>query len=166
MVFLADSNFFISAYRKHYPMDIAVNYWLRVRDLAHNGTLISIDKVKNEIYKNEDELKQWCVNNLPKDFFKDTIPSVTSGNYGMVCSWATHPNNNYKIKAIDEFLHSDEADAFLIAYAMLDVNNYTIVTNEVSSGALKKVKIPEPCNHFNVRFIEPMELFRMNSIQF
>ncbi len=67
----------------------------------------------------------------------------------------------YNQNAINEFLDADEADAFLVAYSLADVNNRCIVTYEVSDVNRKnKVKIPEPCNAFNVRFLNTTEMLR------
>ena len=68
-VYVIDSNFFIEAHRTSYPLDVASSFWNKVKQLADDGKIISIDKVKKEIYKNEDALKQWCVANLPRGFF-------------------------------------------------------------------------------------------------
>lgn len=45
-VFVVDSNFFIQAHRHTYPLDVVRSYWDKVKDLAQDGTIISIDKVK------------------------------------------------------------------------------------------------------------------------
>ena len=70
--FLVDSNFFIQAHRAIYPLDVAPSFWNKVKQLAANGNIISLDKVKNEIYQNEDDLKSWCENNLPDNFFQNS----------------------------------------------------------------------------------------------
>ncbi len=57
-VFLVDANFFIQAHRAIYPLDVATSFWKKVKYIADNGTIISLDKVKNEIYRNEDDLKE------------------------------------------------------------------------------------------------------------
>lgn len=75
-VYVVDSNFFIQAHRTNYPFDVAISFWNKIIELAENGIIISIDKVKNEIFKNDDELKQWCEINLPDDFFKDTTTII------------------------------------------------------------------------------------------
>jgi len=59
-VYVVDSNFFIQAHRASYPLDVATSFWNKVIQLAEEGKIVSIDKVKNEIFKNEDDLKQWC----------------------------------------------------------------------------------------------------------
>jgi hypothetical protein len=45
-VYVLDSNFFIQAHRFHYPIDVAAGFWNKVRQLAEEGRVISIDKVK------------------------------------------------------------------------------------------------------------------------
>jgi hypothetical protein len=59
-IFVVDSIFFIQAHRMVYPLDVVVSFWEVLRKLANDGFIISIDKVKNEIYQNNDELKLWC----------------------------------------------------------------------------------------------------------
>jgi Domain of unknown function (DUF4411) len=87
--------------------------------LADSGKIISIDKVKNEIYKNDDELKRWCLANLPQDFFKDTTTIITE--YSQVAIWAASKSNHYFPNAIAEFLDADEADAWLVSFALNDL---------------------------------------------
>ena len=61
--YIVDSNFFIQAHRSIYPLDVVQSFWVKVNELSRNGTIVSIDKVKKEIYDNsshEDELKIWC----------------------------------------------------------------------------------------------------------
>lgn len=85
--FVLDTNFFIEAHRQYYPMDIVPGFWLKVRELADNGTIVSIDKVRDELTLNKDLLSQWCEDNLPQRFFKDT--SVVISEYVAVSQWAT-----------------------------------------------------------------------------
>ncbi len=59
-VYVLDSNFFIQAHRANYPLDVALSFWSKVKQLAEEGKIISIDKVKKEIFDHEDELKHWC----------------------------------------------------------------------------------------------------------
>ncbi len=45
-VYVVDSNFFIQAHRATYPLDIAFSFWKKVKQLAEEGKIISIDKIK------------------------------------------------------------------------------------------------------------------------
>jgi len=158
-VYVLDSNFFIQAHRVSYPLDIAFSFWNKVKQLAEQGRIISIDKVKNELYDKNDELESWCKNNLPEDFFKDSSHVMTA--YGQVSSWAISKNSHYLPNALNEFLDADEADAFLISYALTDNSNRIIVTHETSNPNQKnKIKIPEPCNALGVSFCSTMDMFR------
>jgi hypothetical protein len=124
------------------------------------GTIISIDKVKNEIYKNEDDLKGWCGTNLPNDFFKDSTEAVTE--HGQVASWAYSRRLHYTAGAVTEFLSVDEADAWLVAYGLALPTGRTVVTYEKSDPRRKnKIKIPEACNHFGVPFLDTVSMLRV-----
>lgn len=60
-LYILDSNFFIQAHRAYYPLDVIQSFWTKINQLADDGVIKSIDKVKNEIYSNashEDELKK------------------------------------------------------------------------------------------------------------
>lgn len=158
-VYVLDSNFFIQAHRASYPLDVAFSFWNKVKQLAGDGKIISIDKVKQEIYQNEDALKNWCVANLPRDFFKDTAPVM--GAYGQVAAWAASRSNHYLPNALAEFLHADEADAYMIAFVLADTTNRIVVTQEISEpNRRNKVKIPEACIALNVRYVNVIDMFR------
>ncbi len=55
-LYVLDTNFFIQAHRAFYPLDIAKSFWNTITELAADEKIISIDKVKAEIDKNDDEL--------------------------------------------------------------------------------------------------------------
>ena len=158
--FIVDSNFFIQAHRSIYPLDIAQSFWTKIKNLANNGTILSIDKVKKEIYDNsshEDKLKIWCKANLPNGFFIDT--DTVLQNYITIVNWTKSMSHHYTTNAIQEFLETDLADPWLIAFAMS--NNWTIVTYERSEPNRKnRIKIPEVCNQFNVRYVNTIEMLR------
>ena len=157
--FIVDSNFFIQAHRSIYPLDVVQSFWLKVKSLSQKGTIVSIDKVKKEIFDNsshEDELKLWCEANLPNDFFINTDPVLN--NYVLIKRWIAKPNH-YNVGAIEEFLETGLADPCLVAFAMS--NDWTIVTYEKSEPNRKnKIKIPEVCTQFKVRYINTIEMFR------
>ena len=158
-VYVIDSNFFIQAHRDTYPLNVAFSFWNKVKQLAVEGKIISIDKVKDEIYDKNDALETWCIENLPEDFFKDT--SGIMNEYIQVTGQTVSRASHYLPAAINEFLASDEADAFIIAYVLADKSNRTLVTQEVSEPNRKsKIKIPEPWNALGIRYIKVMEMFR------
>ncbi len=120
--------------------------------------ICSIDKVKNELFRNEDALKTWCEENLPGDFFKESENSLSE--YAQVVNWAyAKLDNPYSQSALDIFMDAEEADAFLVAFAKK--NTLQVVTNETSAPDSKRnVKLPDACQAFNVRSLLPVQLFR------
>ncbi len=158
-VYVVDSNFFIQAHRVNYPLDVAFSFWNKVKKLAEEGKIISIDKVKNEIFNKNDALEEWCKSNLPEDFFKDSTQVMDS--YSQVSTWAISKSDHYMQNALNEFLDADEADAFIVAYALADPDNRIIVTQEISEPNRKnKVKIPDACDALHVHFVNTMDMFR------
>ncbi|MEM8523051.1 MAG: DUF4411 family protein [Bacteroidota bacterium] len=162
-IFLVDSNFFIQAHRAHYPLDVVPSFWKKILQLATEGKLVSIDKVKAEIYQNKDALKDWCQDNLPNDFFKSSDISLTE--YAQIANWANSRSNHYKPTALAEFLHADEADAWLVAYALNQ--NIPLITHEKSEpNSKKKIKIPDVCIPFGVDYCTTIDMFRRLEEQF
>lgn len=162
--YVLDSNFFIQSHRFSNPLDISLSFWSKIEKLAHSGPIISIDKVREEIYSSEDELTEWCKNHLPDDFFKDSVSLVDE--YAQVASWAaTH--EQYNSGAKEDFLSVNNADAFLVTYGLGDPSNRVIVTQEKSApDSKKRILLPDACNHFGIRNINMLALFRELGITF
>ncbi|WP_069659706.1 DUF4411 family protein [Arcticibacter eurypsychrophilus] len=156
--FILDSNFFIQAHRMHYPMDVVPGFWLKVKELATEGKIVSIDKVKDEIHLNKDELTLWCNANLSNDFFKNT--DLIIEQYIVVSNWAHSKSTHYNSAALNEFLDANEADAWLIAYSL--ANGGKIVTHETSEPNRKsKLKIPDVCSPLGIQCVNTIEMFRV-----
>jgi Domain of unknown function (DUF4411) len=160
--YLLDANFFIEAHRKSYPLDVFPSYWDKIKMLATDGYICSLDKVKAELYKNNDALKTWCNMHLPDNFFKNSDEAIL--DYAQVVNWAysklSHP---YTQSALDLFMQADEADAFLVAFAKK--HQLVLVTNEISApDSRKNIKIPDACLPFGVHSIPPIQMLRDLSI--
>lgn len=163
--YVVDTNFFIQAHRSSYPLDIAQSFWRKVKELADDEKIISIDKVRDEIFENEDELTEWVNNNIPGLFFKDTRDETIIAEYRKVAQWAESRSDHYYRRAIDEFLEYDKADTWLIAYCMATGDE--IVTQEVSDSNRKnRIKIPDVCNDFRIQYLNMMAMFRKLGVRF
>lgn len=164
--YILDTNFFIQAHRSTYPLDVFQSFWVKIKALSENGILVSIDKVRKEIFEkssHEDELRKWCESNLSENFFISTGSYLE--NYIAIVKWTHSMSYHYTPNAIQEFLETDLADPWLIAFAMS--NKGTIVTYEKSQPERQnRIKIPEVCNQFNVRYIDPIQMFRELKEQF
>ncbi|MEJ5352651.1 MAG: DUF4411 family protein [Melioribacteraceae bacterium] len=123
--------------------------------------IISIDKVRDEIFKNDDELKKWIEENIPDDFFKSTKTEHVIAEYKKLVQWANSRSAHYIPYAINEFLKYENADAWIVAYALAINDNSQIVTQEKSEPNRKnKIKIPEVCDAFNIQYKNIVEMFR------
>ena len=160
-VYLIDSNILIQAHRKYYPFDVVPGFWNLLSELAHEGIVKSIDKVKIEVIDNSgdgDLLKDWCIANLPEDFFIDSSISIAS--YIDITTWANSGLHDYTSRALAKFLATDYADSWLTSMALFDAK-YIIVTEEISAPDIKReIKIPEVCNTFGIRYLNTIELLR------
>lgn len=144
MSYLLDTNIFIRC-KNDMPMDIFQGLWQRIVDLAQNGQIFSSVKVKEEIDKGNDELVQWCNDNLPKGFF---LPFDSHAEYASLMTWA---NGSAVFSAAAKQEFATVADAFLVATAA--AHNMKVVTFETSDPACKKrVKIPDACIALGVEY--------------
>ena len=165
MIYLVDSSCFMTASRVSYPIDIAVSFWDKIAGLAQNHAFYSIDKVEDEIKLNDDALTKWCEDNLPEDFFISTETEDVYKKYAELVNWAQ--NKGIKQTGVDKFIDASKADIYFVAFASLSLNNYTVVTEEVSAVASKKdIKLPDAYNAFGIRSINFMQMLRELKVQF
>jgi hypothetical protein len=161
-LFILDTNCFIQSHRITYPLDVFTTFWEKIKSLSYERKITSIDKVRDEIFKNDDELKEWIEKNLPEDFFQNTETQNIIDNYIRIAQWADSKKDHYHEKAIKDFLKDDNADAWLIAYALTINEDCIIVTQEKSEPNRKsKIKIPDVCIAFGLPYKNLIEMFRM-----
>ena len=166
MVYLIDANILITAHRTTHPLDIHLTFWDKFKEILNNPSIISIDKVKDEIYHFEDDLCSWCKENINKNFWKDSSISITE--YSEIQNWAS--NNEYMPSAIRDFADLKNADPFLVSYALNQIRkgiSTTIVSLEVSAPDSKKsIKLPDVCLEFDIPYINNNDLYRQLNISF
>lgn len=150
MKYILDTNIFVNALRITYPMDHFPSYWSYLLELFENETIYLSDEVKREIFKIEDELKDWIVDN------KEKITIISSSSNLDIIAFNTkimnyiQSNPQYKPAAKLDF--ASAADSWIIAQDFC--LGYTVVTNEKSSkDSQKKIYIPDICSEFGVRCI-------------
>ena len=159
MIYLIDSSCFMTASRVSNPIDIALSFWNKLAELAQNHTFYSIDKVKDEITLNDDELSKWCVANLPDDFFISTETVEVYQKYAELVNWAQ--NKSIKQTGVDKFIDDTKADIYFVAFASLSPSAYTVVTEETSAiNSKKDIKLPDACSAFGVRAINLVVLLK------
>lgn len=154
--YLLDANIFLNASKRHYPFDVVPSFWNTLKELADRGVIATIDRVKDELYTNTDELTQWCDQNMSDTFYQPAGNAIDE--YRQLIAWSI-AQPQYSQPARDQFAAVTNADAWLSAVALH--TNSVVVTEEVSSPESKKIiKLPDVCLAHQVRYLNTIELLR------
>jgi len=158
--YVLDTSLFTQAKRSYYAFDIARSFWQHLVKSANQGIITSIDKVYDEIERGKDDLYVWVQQNLPLQFFRDTDNSSdVLKNYQQLRIGWTSSNTQFLNNAKAEFAQYDEADAWIVAFALS--NRLTVVSQEIFNANIKrKILIPNVCYEFNVRHIDTFTFLR------
>lgn len=161
-MFVLDSSVFIEAHKRYYAFDIAPTFWKKLTEMAKDGKLCSIDRVRNELTKKDDELKQWIKNSFDS-YFHSTEDDKILIAYRELMDWSSS-NKQFNEEAKYEFAKADIADAWLIAYAM--VNKCVIVTEErLNINIQRRIPIPNVCKEFNIEYVNTFQMLRQLEIR-
>ena len=160
--YLLDSNIFIQSKNLHYRFSFCGNFWTLLLDMHDKDMVFTINAVKEELLKINDELSDW-VKASPQSMCLDQWDAIDDWaevtEYPRTCG---HPYQDY---ALEEFSNVAEADAWLIAYAKK--YGYTIVTNEVRNPDMrKKVPLYDIAEVFNVPCITLFDFLEKHSENF
>jgi hypothetical protein len=158
MAYLIDTDVFIRAKNLHYGFDFCPAFWEWLIEKNRAGVVFSIEKVGYEILEGDDELSEWA-EARGAEFF---VPpdSKTIGSLRAVSKWAT--GQNYKPTAVSTFLQL--ADYYLVAQAL--ASGWTVVTHEIPSPSIRKIKIPDACLGLGVTCMTPYEMLRRERARF
>ena len=142
----------------HYGFDFCPGFWDWIIHAHQNGKVFSIDKVQDEINIAEDELKRWAKKVDSKFFLRpdeNIFPALEK-----ISNWTN--SRNYDSAAVEMFLRS--TDCYLVAQAMMA--DLLVVTHEIPSISLKKIKIPNVCIGLQIKFVTPFEMLRRERVRF
>lgn len=114
--------------------------------------------------KGNDDLAAWAKNKFSFAFEKTKDDSDILINYSKLMKWANEQSQFYQL-AKDEFARVDNADAWVIAYAI--AKNVVVVTQEVlNKESKRKIPIPNVCDAFDIKSIDTFTLLRELNFQF
>lgn len=160
MAYLLDSNTFMTAARSYYSFDFGTRFWDFLVLEAQKNNIFSIDKVLDEIKKGNDKLKEWATQKFYSYFHSTKSESVLE-NYEKLMNWANSCSDDYSKRAIDEFMKEDNADPWLIAYALSVKTTSEIVTFELYNDKIQsKIPLPNVCEQFNVQYCNLFAMMR------
>lgn len=166
--YLIDSNILITPHRSYYPFDFAPSFWNFLIEEVQKGALISIDKVKEEIVRGEDQLANWFSHNISEHCIKTDSIGILQAYQVLV----NHISNSklYNQKAKNEFMQADNADTWLLAYclnAQKTEKDVCLVTlEELNPTVKKRVPIPNVCEDFNIDYCNLFTLIRRLNFSF
>lgn len=158
MAYLLDANVFIEAKNRYYGLDFCPAFWDWLLQSHAAGRVYSIEKVGDELAAGDDDLAIWA-GRQNDDFFLKPDAQVAQA-FGPVSAWAT--GQTYEQAAVTTFLQA--ADYFLVAHAL--AHRHTLVTHEVPSGSLRKIKLPNACIGVGVRCVTSFEMLRNERARF
>ena len=169
MLYILDTNTFITAKNTFYAYDIVPSFWSTLLGMFKLGKVKVIDAVADEIADGKDDLTEWFGENIKKsaDDIGDAyvIQAKQDGtvlqNYQDIANLIVQ-NTQYKESEKARFL--SRADPWLIAAGK--ALNATIVTQEVLSGeGTRKVKIPDICQQVGVKYVNLYDMMRAVGIK-
>jgi len=161
LVYLLDANVFIEAARRYYAFDLAPKFWDSLIQEASRGAIESIDRVKQELAKGQDELADW-INGDFDQAFCSTNDAPVFGCYAKLVTWVQGQEQFTEAAKAD---FASGADGWLVAYAI--ARERVVVTHEVASADIKrKVPIPNMCDAFEVEYIDTFKMMRDLGVRF
>ena len=158
MAYLLDANVFIQAKNLHYGMDFCPAFWQWLTTQNAEGAVCSIEKVADELAAGGDDLSRWAAQRGNGFFLPPDETMLTA--LATVSQWVS--KQQYRPAAINAFLQ--DADYYLIAHAL--AHAHTVVTHEVASDGVRRVKIPNVCIGVKVKCMTPFEMLRKERARF
>jgi predicted nucleic acid-binding protein len=160
-VYLLDTNVFIEAARRYYAFDLAPRFWESLLQHSENGRVLSVDRVRQELERGNDELARWVKGHFRQAFASTDEAGVIQA-FGEIMNWV-QAQGQFTGAAKAEF--ANNADGWLVAYAR--VNRCVVVTHEVMApDARRKVPIPNICHAFGVQNGDTFEMLRTLGVRF
>ena len=153
--YVLDANVFIEASRRYYAFDLIPAFWQTLVDNADSGRLCSIDRVKQELMRGNDDLAEWA-HKIFHNWFLSTDEADTVEAYRRIVTWVQQQNQFLPAAKAD---FASCADGWLVAYAI--ANGCIVVTHEqYKSDAKKSIPIPNICRAFGIQAIDTFAMLR------
>lgn len=158
MAYLLDANVFIQAKNLHYGFDFCPAFWDWLIEKNSRSEVFSIGHVRDELLAGADPLADWA-RDRGNAFFLETdaktLPVLAAVSQSVM-------GQGYEPAAINTFLQV--ADYYLVAYAL--AHGHVVVTHEVPSDSVRRIKIPNVCIALGVRYANPYEMLRRERARF
>lgn len=169
MLYILDTNTFITAKNTFYAYDIVPSFWSTLLGMFKTGKVKVIDAVADEIADGKDDLTEWFGENIKKSaddagraYVIQAKQDGTVLQYYQNIANLIMKNAQYNDAAKEWFL--SRADLWLIAAGK--ALNATVVTQEKMPGkGTTKVKIPDICQQVGVKYVNLYDMMRAVGIK-
>ena len=158
MTYLLDADVFIRAKNLHYGFGFCPAFWDWLITENRAGKVFSIEKVDDELRAVADDLSEWAKARGDGFFLRpdsSILPALKD-----VSTWAS--SGTYDPSAVNTFLQV--ADYYLVSQAQ--AGGHTVVTHEVPSVSTRKIKIPDACIGFGIKYMTPYQMLRRERARF
>ena len=154
--FLLDANPFIEAKNRYYSFDICPGFWKSIVAQHEAKRLFSIDRIRDELAEQDDEVKDWIETDAPETLFKKTDDKAVVDAFQKMVNWG-YAEAQFVGAAKSEF--ASVADGWVLAFAK--VNKLVVVTHEVyAPDAKRKVPMPNVCVEFDIEYVDTFTMLR------
>lgn len=156
MLYLLDANVLITANSNYYPLDQIPEFWAWVRYQAESNCIKIPREIVDEIEagrKDNDPLLDWiCTPEIKAALLLDELVDAALVQHVVTVGYA-HNLSDDEVEKIGR-------DPFLIAYALANFADRTVVTTEVSRPSTQRAnrKIPDVCQTVGVTCCGPFAL--------
>ena len=158
MAYLLDANVFIAAKHLHYGFDFCPAFWDWLVAGNESERVFSVERVGDEVQAVGDDLSEWAAERADRFFLRpeaSVFPAMSE-----VSVWAN--DQAYVPAAVSTFLQI--ADYYLVSQAR--AGGHTVVTHEVPSASIRKIKISAVCIGLGIKCMTPYEMLRRERARF
>jgi hypothetical protein len=157
-----DASVWIEAHLRSYPIGMADSFWKWIAGQVEAGNIVSPRRVYQEVAEQEhknDELAKWMRHRREKGLCIPASKQVQD----RIQEINEHVFTKYSVIEAMDFLKG--ADPWLVAHALEDQG--IVVTRESDTKPnAQKVRIPDVCDHFNVKCINTLEMLKQLKAKF
>lgn len=158
ILYILDANVLIDAHNKYYAVNMVPEFWDWLIDCAAKGVLgmplETFEEVRGGSDAKHDLLNEWLLRADVVDVLvlKEDVDPATVGD--VIDAYAPDLN--------DTEIEQLGRDPFLIAYALVDLGNRCVVSNEVSKPSKQRAnqKVPDICRKMGVPCCDTFTMLR------
>lgn len=145
MLYLLDANVLIDANRDYYPLERVPEFWAWLVDCGNSQRAkIPLEMYEEILAGKKDDLTHWLKDRRNALLLDESVEELLV---------AQVTDNGYAHDLTEEEVERIGRDPFLIAYALADRTQRTVVTTEVSRPKKRRANrhLPDVCDDLGVR---------------